>query len=83
MGGPPNRGGAPIPGSADHHPQHRQSIATSDQHPQDNRFAGAWREGFGYGFRDALRLAARELPPETWAVLGDLAERYGLAGGDR
>jgi hypothetical protein len=78
------RGGAPGPGSADHHPQHRQSIA-KEQHPQDKpfgRFAGAWREGFGYGFRDACRLAARRLPPEYWHVVEALADEYELAGSD-
>lgn len=47
---------------------------------QCGRYADAWREGFAVGFQDALRLAARELPPETWAVLEQLAQRYDLAG---
>jgi hypothetical protein len=48
----------------------------------DRRPAELWRDGFAHGFRDALRLAARELPPDTWAALDQLAERYDLAGGD-
>jgi hypothetical protein len=44
------------------------------------RHAQAWRECFGYGFRDALRLAARELGPEAWPTLRELAEQYDLAG---
>jgi hypothetical protein len=46
-------------------------------------YGGAWREGFGHGFRDALRIAARRLPPETWHTLAQLADEYELAGGDR
>jgi hypothetical protein len=90
----PDRGGGPgsSPGAASHH--HRQSFTKaqplrSDQHLQGNaapqrlgRYAGAWREGFGYGFRDALRCAARELGPETWHTLGQLADEFDLAAGD-
>lgn len=43
------------------------------------RHADTFRWGFGCGFRDALRLAARELPPETWHTLDKLADEYGLA----
>jgi hypothetical protein len=51
--------------------------------PHSRRPAGEiWRDGFAYGFRDALRLAARELPPECWPVLHELANEYELAGGD-
>lgn len=46
------------------------------------RYACAWRDGFGYGFRDALRLAARRLPPEAWPLLDRLASQYELAGSD-
>lgn len=46
-------------------------------------YAGAWREGFGYGFRDALRLVAREIDdPKVWAALADIADGYALAGCD-
>ena len=45
-------------------------------------YASAWRHGFAYGFRDALRLAARRLPAEAWSVLDALASEYDLAGGD-
>jgi hypothetical protein len=46
------------------------------------RHAGdIWRSGFGAGFRDALRLAAREIDePAVWSVLSELADRYDLAG---
>jgi hypothetical protein len=45
-------------------------------HNTVGRHADAWREGFGYGFRDALRLAAREIDdPAVWLVLDRLAER--------
>jgi len=41
------------------------------------RHADAWREDFAYGFRDALRLAARELnDPALWLALSRLADRY-------
>jgi hypothetical protein len=36
--------------------------------------AETWREVFRRGARDALRLAARRLPPSTWAVLDELAD---------
>jgi hypothetical protein len=42
--------------------------------------ADVWREGFRRGFGDALRLAARRLPPETWHTLDALADEYGPAG---
>ena len=45
------------------------------------RHANIWREGFGCGFRDALRLAAREFDdPAVWLVLDRLAGDYDLAG---
>ena len=46
------------------------------------RYAVAWREGFGAGFRDGLRLAARRLPPETWGTLEALVDEHDLAGSD-
>jgi hypothetical protein len=43
--------------------------------------AESWRYGFGLGFRDALRLAAREIDdPAARAVLDRLADQYYLAG---
>ena len=79
---PDKRGGASTPGSADHH---RQSL-TRNQHTQPNaapqhmgRYACGWREGFKAGAIDALRLAARRLPPQAWNVLDDLADAYELA----
>lgn len=43
----------------------------------------AWREGFGYGFRDALRLAQREINDlDALLVLTRLAGEYELAAGD-
>lgn len=44
--------------------------------------AHGFREDFARGFRDALRLAARRLPPETWPTLDALADEYDLAGSD-
>jgi hypothetical protein len=72
----------------------QEPTASSAPQPHDNRAhrqcrrntvgrcAGvAWREGFGYGFRDALRLAQRELDdPHAWAVLDRIADQYELAG---
>jgi hypothetical protein len=57
----------------------RQS-AYRTRHQQGWRYAETWRAVYARGFHDALRLAERELPPETWATLQDLAERYDLAG---
>ena len=48
--------------------------------PAVGRFVHAWREGFGYGFRDALRLAQRQIDdPAVWVVLDRLADKYELA----
>jgi hypothetical protein len=41
-----------------------------------------WRNGFRSGAIDALRLAGRALPPETWATLDELARKYEAAGDD-
>jgi hypothetical protein len=49
------------------------------RHNPVGRHSDAWREGFAYGFRDALRLAARELDdPHAWLVLHRLVDRYDL-----
>ena len=84
---PPERGGGPTPETASHHHYHRSS--DKDQHPQGNagprnigRYATGWRHGFCAGAIDALRLAARRLPPEAWNVLDDLADAYELAVSD-
>jgi hypothetical protein len=76
-------GGAPTSESADHH--HHQSL-TKDQHQKGNaahrhigRYTCGWRDGFTAGAIDALRLAARRLPPEAWNVLDKLADQYALA----
>jgi hypothetical protein len=83
---PRDRGGAPTP--RERQPPHRR-YPNYDQQPQDNaaprhvgRFAGAWREGFGHGFRDALRLAGRRLPPEMWLVIEALSDEFDLAAGN-
>jgi hypothetical protein len=49
---------------------------------QTARYAHAWRYGFGCGFRSALNLAARRLPPETWPVLETIVDDYDLAGAE-
>ena len=78
---PGERGGGSTPESRPRH-QHRPLI--KDQHPQFNRpgrYGCAWRDGFGCGFRDALRLATREIDdPAVWSVLDEIASRYDLAG---
>ena len=56
--------------------------AYSTTRRQCGRQADTYRWGFGRGFRDALRLAARRLPPEYWPVLDELASDYTLAGSD-
>lgn len=45
-------------------------------------YAAAWRHGYAYGFRDALRLAERRPGPEAWHTLAQLADDYDLAGSD-
>ncbi len=45
------------------------------------RGAHLWREGWSYGFVDALRLAARHTDdPQVWMLLSRLAVRYGPDG---
>jgi hypothetical protein len=68
----------PIDKSGPH--QDHQPTPAYNKHRQSGCYAAAWRHGFGHGFRDALRLAARRLPPETWRVLDELATDYELAG---
>jgi hypothetical protein len=86
--GPPEGGGAHIPADADHH-----HPITARHHPNGTfnantrrshigRYASGWRDGFRAGAADALRLAARLLPAETWHTLTRLADEYDLAGSD-
>lgn len=85
---PEERGGAPTPESARHH--QRQPLTKEDQHRQFNRpgrqcgrHADTFRWGFAHGFKDALRLAAREIDdPDVWAVLDRIADQYELAADD-
>jgi hypothetical protein len=83
---PPDRRGGP---RSPHREPATTNTSPADQHLQGiaaprhaGSYAYAWREGFGYGFRDALRLAARRLPPECWHVMEALASEYELAGSD-
>lgn len=47
------------------------------------RYGDVWRQGFGCGFRDALRVAARRVDdPAVWLMLSRLADEYDLAAGD-
>jgi hypothetical protein len=69
-------------------PHTRRQPTTRARHcrcnPPVSRYAGAWREGFCYGFRDALRLAARRTDDlEVLVMLSRLAAEYELAGGDQ
>jgi hypothetical protein len=91
---PPDEKGRPsVPEPrAGHH--HRQSFTkaqplSSDQHLQGNaaprhigRYANGWRDGFRAGAADALRVAGRRLPAETWHIIEALADQYELAAGD-
>jgi hypothetical protein len=49
--------------------------------PRLGRYAAGWRHGFTAGAVDALRVAGRQLPPESWHVVEALADAYELAGG--
>lgn len=54
--------------------------ARQNPHRQVKRSAAhVWRDGFAYGFRDALRLAGRRLPPEARPIIDALADEYDLA----
>jgi len=63
--GPPGDGSGPAPpGEPDHAvsaaarpPNNRNTSSPMRRRNTVGRHADAWREGFGYGFRDALRLA--------------------------
>jgi hypothetical protein len=86
---PPERGGAPTPESAGHHhlsktTRHDPSgISYRSGHQLAiGRYATGWRHGFTAGALDALRLAGRQLPPESWVGIEQLADRYELAGSD-
>lgn len=85
----PEGGGAPTPGGADHHQHGRPALIKTGSHCHDNvsrpqlgRYGFGWRHGFAAGAIDALRLAARRLPPQAWNVLDDLADAYKLAAAD-
>jgi hypothetical protein len=41
-----------------------------------------WKHGFAAGAADALRVAGRRLPVETWHIVEALASEYELAGSD-
>jgi hypothetical protein len=59
------------------------SITQTRQRGGHGRYAQAWRCGFGAGFADALRLAARRIDdPHVWATLSTLADEFELAGCD-
>jgi hypothetical protein len=45
-------------------------------------YASGWRDGFKAGAADALRVAGRRLPVETWNTIEALADAYELAAGD-
>ncbi|HSS26058.1 MAG TPA: hypothetical protein VLL82_17050 [Mycobacterium sp.] len=77
--GPPERGRpGPTPGTGPTKSEiakpTNQVAAYSTVARQRGAYACAWRHGFAFGFRDALRLAARRLPPETWHTLDRLAD---------
>jgi hypothetical protein len=56
-----------------------RATAYSTRHRRGS-YADTWREVYARGFRDALRLAARRLPPDTWETLDRLPDDYELAG---
>jgi hypothetical protein len=77
------------PETASHHQHSRPALTKTSSHHHDNsplqylgRYALGWRHGFRAGAADALRLAARRLPPEAWNVLDKLADAYELAASD-
>jgi hypothetical protein len=89
--GPPGSQWAGASPGAEHHHQRPAGTTHTDQGQgivaprlcrcnTVGRRADAWREGFGYGFRDALRLAQRKIDdPAVWVMLDRLADRYGDA----
>lgn len=72
----------PKVGSSPKSPTDAKAIPRLCRRNTFGRHAGdVWREGYGYGFRAALRLAAREIDdPAVWVVLDRLADDYDLAG---
>jgi hypothetical protein len=82
----PSKLGAPPPSSSPtpttttkQKPGHAHCI-TGRRHI--GRYASGWRDGFRAGAADALRVAGRHLPPETWHAIEALADAYELAADD-
>ncbi len=68
--------------STSHQPSGRHTADCSVRRPHTGRYACGWRDGFRAGAADALRVAGRRLPVETWHTIEALADAYELAGGD-
>lgn len=87
---PPEKGRAPAvrpgtpPPSPDtsRQPSDQRSFHASTRHCQIGRYAAGWRAGFRAGAVDALRVAGRRLPVETWHIVEALADQYELAADD-
>ncbi|WP_322859151.1 hypothetical protein U8D42_03980 [Mycobacterium europaeum] len=65
---------------ADTRPQHR--VHSNARRPRLGMYACGWRAGFAAGAADALRVAGRRLPVETWHIIEVLADQYELAADD-
>ena len=69
----------PTASSAPH--SHNNRAHRQCRHNTVGRYADVWRDGYGTGFRDALRLAQREInDPAVWVLLDRIADHYELAG---
>ena len=73
-----NRPGPCVKGLAKSH--QRLQATTVSRHI--GRYTAGWRDGFTAGAVDALRVAGRYLPVETWHIIEQLANQYDLAGSD-
>jgi hypothetical protein len=74
----PKRPGPCVKGLAKTH--QRLQATTASRHI--GRYTAGWRDGFTAGAADALRVAARHLPVETWHIIESLANQYELVGSD-
>jgi hypothetical protein len=87
LGPPDEKGRPPITTPGARH--HQRQPLIKDQHQKGNaaprhigRYASGWRDGFRAGAADALRVAGRRLPVETWHIVEELADQYELAADD-
>jgi hypothetical protein len=62
---------------------HTSRSASCRRRPTSRRYGAVWKEGFRYGFADAMRLLGRKVDdPALLAAIAELADEFALAGLD-